>query len=133
MTNMKKRICVVLLLVSTVVVLNACGEKAAPLSLPETKDVVSIDVSTKSNTTSHTDQAWIEEVVSGISASTPTRKQCVQDTPLVESYYRIDIQARGETITLFAYEDKGICYVEKPYEGIYKIDEATLEQIKKSE
>ena len=133
MTNMKKRICVVLLLVSTVVVLNACGEKATPLSLPETKDVVSIDVSTKSSTTSLTDPSWIEEIISGLASSKPTCKQCVQDTPLVETYYRIDIHAKGETITLFVYEDKGICYVEKPYEGIYKIDEATLEQIKKSE
>jgi len=122
-----------MLLLVSAVSLSACGAKASPLILPEAKDVVSIDISTKSITESHTNRVWMEEVISGLATSKPTCKQCVQDTPLVDSYYRIDIHAKGETITLFAYEDKGKYYVEKPYEGIYRIGEAEFEQIKNSE
>lgn len=132
MKNMKKRICLVVLFMFTVF-LCACQKKASPLIMPNAEDVISIDVSTLNKTLSHTDHEWIEEALSGITASKPTRKQCVQDTPLVESYYRIDIHAASETITIFAYKDNGKYYVEQPYQGIYRISKLTFEQLKKLE
>lgn len=75
-------------------------EKAAPIQLPQTSDITSVDVTVGENTTNHSDTAWISEIISDISNSEPTSKQSVQDFPQTESYIKIDFQFETGTSTI---------------------------------
>ena len=105
-----------------VLTLVACGKKADPITLPQTDEITSIDITVGENTVSHADKTWISEIIANISSSEPTKKESVQDVPQAESYIKIDFQFETGTSTLFTYEDSGKYYVEQPYQGIYKID-----------
>ena len=118
---MKKYVSIFLCLVG-VLTLVACGKKADPITLPQTDEITSIDITVGENTVSHADKTWISEIIANISSSEPTKKESVQDVPQAESYIKIDFQFETGTSTLFAYEDSGKYYVEQPYQGIYKID-----------
>ena len=110
----------------------ACGKKAAPIQLPQTSDITSVDVTVGENTTNHSDTAWISEIISDISSSEPTSKQSVQDFPQTESYIKIDFQFETGTSTIFAYEENGKHYIEQPYQGIYKIDSQLYERLQET-
>ena len=125
---MKKYISLFLCL-TCILTLVACGKKAAPIQLPQTSDITSVDVTVGENTTNHSDTAWISEIISDISSSEPTSKQSVQDFPQTESYIKIDFQFETGTSTIFAYEENGKHYIEQPYQGIYKIDSQLYERL----
>lgn len=73
-----------------------------------------------------TDSARIETFYQKLLSAKPTSKASVQDVPTVENATKFDL-VHGESITsLFAYEEKGIWYVEQPYQGIYETDESLL-------
>ena len=97
---MKKYISLFLCL-TCILTLVACGKKAAPIQLPQTSDITSVDVTVGENTTNHSDTAWISEIISDISSSEPTSKQSVQDFPQTESYIKIDFQFETGTSTIF--------------------------------
>ena len=118
---MKKYVSIFLCL-ACVLTLVACGKKADLITLPQTDEITSIDITVGENTVSHSDKTWISEIIANISSSEPTKKESVQDVPQAESYIKIDFQFETGTSTLFAYEDSGKYYVEQPYQGIYKID-----------
>lgn len=109
-------------------------KKAAPITLPQADKITSIDITIAENTVSHSDKTWISEIIADISSSEPTKKESVQDVPQAESYIRIDFRhetgTETETITIFAYEDRGKYYLEQPYRGIYKIDRKLFERLK---
>lgn len=117
---MKKYISIFLCL-ACVLTLVACGKKAGPITLPQTDEITSIDITVGGNTVTHSDKTWISEIIADISSSEPTKKESIQDVPQAESYIKIDFQFETETSTLFAYEDSGKYYIEQPYQGIYKI------------
>ena len=110
-------ICVVCILT-----LFACSKKANPIVLPQSSDVVSVDVIDGENTVNCSDKIWIDEVISGLSDSKPTNKQSVQDFPQVDNYIKVELNSQTEKTTVFVYKDKGKFYVEQPYNGIYIID-----------
>lgn len=118
---MKKYVSIFLCL-ACVLTLVACGKKADSITLPQTDEITSIDITVGENTVSHSDKTWISEIIANISSSEPTKKESVQDVPQAESYIKIDFQFETGTSTLFAYEDSGKYYLEQPYQGIYKID-----------
>ena len=129
---MKKYISLFLCL-TCILTLVACGKKAAPIQLPQTSDITSVDVTVGENTTNHSDTTWISEIIADISSSEPTKKESVQDCPQEESYIKIDFQFETGTSTIFAYEDSGKYYIEQPYQGIYKIDRKLFERLKEIE
>lgn len=94
---MKKYISLFLCL-TCILTLVACGKKAAPIQLPQTSDITSVDVTVGENTTNHSDTAWISEIISDISSSEPTSKQSVQDFPQTESYIKIDFSLKQEQV-----------------------------------
>ena len=122
------------LYITCILTLVACGKRAAPITLPQADEITSIDITIEENTVSHSDKTWISEVIADISSSEPTKKESVQDVPQAESYIRIDFRhetgTETETITIFAYEDRGKYYLEQPYRGIYKIDRKLFERLK---
>ena len=103
---MKKYVSIFLCL-ACVLTLVACGKKADPITLPQTDEITSIDITVGENTVSHSDKTWISEIIADISSSEPTKKESVQDFPQVESYIKIDFQFETGTSTIFAYEDSG--------------------------
>ena len=116
------------LCLTCVLTLVACGKKVAPITLPQTDEITSIDITFGENTVSYSDKTWISEIIADISSSEPTKKESVQDYPQVESYIKIDFQFETGTSTIFAYEDSGKYYIEQPYQGIYKIDSQLFER-----
>ena len=125
------------LYITCILTLVACGKRAAPITLPRADEITSIDITFEENTVSHSDKTWISEVIADISSSEPTKKESVQDVPQAESYIRIDFRhetgTETETITIFAYEDRGKYYLEQPYRGIYKIDRKLFERLKETD
>ena len=104
---MKKYISLFLCL-TCILTLVACGKKAAPIQLPQSTDITSVDVTVGESTTNHSDTTWISEIIADISSSEPTSKQSVQDFPQTESYIKIDFQFETGTSTIFAYEENTI-------------------------
>lgn len=100
--------------------LAACG-KAEPVTLPETGEIVSVDVTAGDQTVQHTDEAWIGEMVTALSGAEPTGRESVQDVPQAEDLVRLDLQLGSGASTLFAYQEDEHFYVEQPYQGIYQI------------
>lgn len=112
----------VIICVACILTLFACGKKANPIALPQSSDVVSVDVIDGENTVNSSDKTWIDEVISGLSDSKPTNRESVQDSPHVKNYMRIEINSQTEKTIVFVYKDKGKFYIEQPYNGIYIID-----------
>lgn len=108
--------------VACILTLFACSKKANPIVLPQSSDVVSVDVTVGENTVNCSDKIWIDEVISGLSDSKPTNKQSVQDFPQVDNYIKVELNSQTEKTTVFVYKDKGKFYIEQPYNGIYIID-----------
>ena len=125
------------LCLTCILTLAACGKKAAPITLPQADKITSIDITIEENTVSHSDKTWMSEIIADISSSKPTKKESVQDVPQAESYIRIDFRhetgTETETITIFAYEDRGKYYLEQPYQGIYKIDRKLFERLNETD
>lgn len=120
----------VIICVICILTLFACSKKANPIVLPQSSDVVSVDVTVGENTVNCSDKAWIDEVINGMTDSKPTNKQSVQDFPQVKDYMRIEFNSQTEKTTVFVYKDKGKFYIEQPYSGICIIDEETYNQLK---
>lgn len=112
----------VIICVACILTLFACGKKANPIVLPQSSDVVSVDVIDGENTVNCSDKTWIDEVINGITDSKPTNKQSVQDFPQVDNYIKVELNSQTEKTTVFVYKDKGKFYIEQPYNGIYIID-----------
>lgn len=120
----------VIICVVCILSLFACSKKANPIVLPQSSDVVSVDVIDGENTVNCSDKTWIDEVISSLSDSKPTNRESVQDSPHVKDYMRIEINSQTEKTTVFVYKDKGKFYIEQPYNGICIIDEETYNQLK---
>ena len=120
----------VIICVVCILTLFACGKKANPIVLPQSSDVVSVDVTVDENTVSCSDKAWIDEVINGMTDSKQTNKQSVQDFPQVNNYIKVEFNSQTEKTTVFVYKDKGKFYVEQPYSGICIIDEEIYNQLK---
>lgn len=112
----------VIICVVCILTLFACGKKANSIVLPQSSDVVSVDVTVGENTVNCSDKAWIDEVINGMTDSKPTNKQSVQDFPQVDNYIKVELNSQTEKTTVFVYKDKGKFYIEQPYNGIYIID-----------
>lgn len=120
----------VIICVACILTLFACGKKANPIVLPQSSDVVSVDVTVGENTVNCSDKTWIDEVISGLSDSKPTNRDSVQDFPQVDNYIKVELNSQTEKTTVFVYKDKGKFYIEQPYSGICIIDEETYNQLK---
>ena len=125
------------LCLTCILTLVACGKKAAPITLPQADEITSIDITIEENTVSHSDKTWMSEIIADISSAEPTKEESVQDVPQAESYIRIDFRhetgTETETITIFAYEDRGKYYLEQPYQGIYKTDRKLFERLNETD
>lgn len=126
---MKKKLCSIICLCRLVsIMLCACGKKEQgnPIRLPAREDIVSIGVSNgdkyaMSPNTETEATEFIDEFLSMLMDMETTNKESINDVPVNKDSITININCDGVAgTTLFYYVDKGIEYVEQPYQGIYK-------------
>ena len=112
--------------VMIVMFVTGCGSKttAPPLGLPDIEEITAVKVITIDGLScSCSDREWIEQFVSVISSAQATDKAAIQDYP-ASNYYGEFIILNGEEVIECIYyyiKDSGT-YIEKTYQGIYKID-----------
>ncbi len=116
-----------------ILVLAACGREAAPIVLPDTADIIAVDVTAGEDTVRHSNKAWINKMISNFSNARLTAKESVQDVPQAENYIKLDIYTEPGSSTLFAYEENGKFFIEQPYQGIYETDSKTYSQLQETE
>lgn len=98
--------------------------KANPINVPSSSSVTSITVSKnemrKAGEQQEVVNTYIDSILFQLSEAKPTRKMSVQDSPDAKIYYEISVTNNDRTHYFYVYEEGGMCYVEIPYEGIYK-------------
>lgn len=74
-----------------------------------------------------------ERLIALMANGKPTRKWSVNDYPTVKSYYIVTVYTSDDSgHRYFVYNENGRVYLELPYHGIYKMDEAILDFIKEN-
>lgn len=69
----------------------------------------------------------IKEIITAITNERTTKKESVNDTPACEEYYIITFKDTDQKI--YIYTKDGNCYIEEPYNGIYKITQEEYDKI----
>lgn len=123
--NLYSFVCVCSLII---ILLCACGKQqyqGNPIVLPAREDIVSIGVSdgeryAVSPNTEVEATEFMNEFFSILMDMDITDKQSVTDVPTDKDYITITLNCiDNKNTTLFYYKDKGVEYVEQPYQGIY--------------
>lgn len=82
--------------------------------------IVFTDIDDKKEYT-YTDAEWIGAFMSHFEGAINTYKESVQDIPLEDDLWMIDIKGKETVTTLFFYEENDRYFIEQPYQGIYEI------------
>lgn len=100
---------------------------ASPIDCPNKEDIRSISLTQNSDPSTSVDVSDFEAVLQNICAGEPTRIWSIQDYPSVESYYTVELNTLARQYRYFVYADGSQVYVEKPYHGVYKVDQQVLD------
>lgn len=106
-----------------------CAKMILTIRFSKAGDIDNVNVSFEGKKIYHSDKSWINDVVSKMGDAKPTRKESVQDVPKVDNYIKVDFKVKKENFTVFAYEEKGKYYIERPYQGIYEIDDNLYQKL----
>ena len=122
---MKKFILLLMLIILTLSI-TAC-QSAKDISLPDPKNIVSIELEYGQQKCQVSDKNIIEEVISELAKSAKyTNIQSINDQPTnVDSFitikFNLGIDESAQSIA-YIYQRKGKVYIEQPYTGIWRID-----------
>ena len=103
-------------------VLNSVFPKAPPIRLPESEEVITVQISENQQNAVELEITEIEPLLKEIGKAIPTRTMSVNDYPAVRPYYKIEAECNDITYYYFVYTEDNQTYIEIPYEGIYKAD-----------
>ena len=116
--------------------LNAMFPKAPPISCPnpvnssdKEKNIFSIHVSHNGGMPVPVKNDEIGLVLQPIPYAKPTRRWSVNEVPVVEDYYTIEIAATSRTYLYHIYREDAQVYLEDPYDGVYTVDESLFELV----
>lgn len=115
--------------------LPGCGKQAAPIVLPDPKNITEIRIKDGESIRTLSDSEQIGQIISGLADSKPTNRQSIQDAPLNKNALQLEFQFKPDApfqsgvSTVFVYEEHGKCYVEQPYQGIYSIPRELYDKI----
>lgn len=126
---MKKIVSLFIISIMICSIVGCSQKKTDSISLPQEKNIQSIDVTVGNETENFSDREWIRQCILDITNAQATTKESVQDVPQVDEYIKIDINADDAVSTLFVYIEKENYYIEQPYQGIYKTDLAFYEKL----
>lgn len=123
---MKKFILLLMLIILTLSI-TAC-QSAKDISLPDHKNIASIELEYGEQKCQVSDKNIIEEVISEVAKSAKyTNIQSVNDQPTnVDSFitikFNLGIDESAQSIA-YIYQRKGKVYIEQPYTGIWRVDD----------
>ena len=123
---MKKFILLLMLIILTLSI-TAC-QSAKDISLPDSKNIVSIELEYGEQKCQVSDKNIIEEIISEIVKSAKyTNIQSVNDQPTnIDSFITVkfnhSIEESAQCIA-YIYQRKGKVYIEQPYTGIWRVDD----------
>lgn len=102
--------------------------KAEPLQHPDAESIETVYVA-KNRTAERVELTGqdLTALLEYVYDATPTRRQSVNDSPYVTPYYRITLIAKERTYMYYVYEENKSAYLESPYEGIYRIEDAVID------
>ena len=120
-------IIVLLVCVSTilgVLYFNKVYKSSYVLNIPSEGNVYNISLEQSGKRTQVNEQDKINDIINIVGeVKKTTTNESVQDSPInVENEIKIDFEYdENKTLTMFVYKKKGKCFIEQPYNGIYKI------------
>lgn len=117
-----KKMCKAVVVPLAVLALSGCGS-GGKMSIPEVEKIDSVMVTAEEKTVIHEDREWIEKLSQAAGHSELTSRQSVNDTPLTDDYIKVELITGGDSDTIYLYKAGSSYYAERPYEGIYKIEE----------
>lgn len=115
-------------LIGGVLVVDSIFPKAPPINCPSGEDVISISIS-QNNDFVEIGSPINKEVLQNIRNAEPTRKMSVNDYPVVDPYYSIEIETLERSYQYFVYSENSKVYIEIPYEGIYEANQRLLDLV----
>lgn len=123
---MKKFILLLMLIILTLSI-TAC-QSAKDISLPDPKNIVSIELEYGEQKCQVSDKNIIEEVISEVAKSSKyTNIQSVNDQPTnVDSFITVKFNHSIDEFVqsiAYIYQRKGRTYIEQPYTGIWRVDD----------
>lgn len=99
-------------------------------NIPDPNDVIIVTIEGNGETVDISDEAIISVLLEDVAKAKNTLRSSNHDQPMDEPYWTLVFQtAEGRTDTVYFYESRWFSYIEKPYEGIYTVDSATLENL----
>lgn len=110
-------------------IITACRRKGNPIVLPDTADINSIEINHGDTSAISIDPDYIEEFMELLSNMEITNQESIQDAPSVDDYVPIIFHCDDSSSEIYFYQKKDVCYVEQPYQGIYKPDSKLSEMI----
>ena len=113
------------LIVGGIAVFDNVFPMAEPIKCPGADEIMSVSVSLNDDEEVILSEELFFELLKEISEGEPTRRMSVNDYPTAEMYYKIVIEA-DRSYCYFVYDENGQVYVELPYEGVYKSDNAII-------
>lgn len=117
-----KKMCKAVVVPLAVLALSGCGS-GGKMSIPEVEKIDSVMVTAEEKTVIHEDRGWIEKLSQAAGHSELTSRQSVNDTPMTDDYIKVELITGKDSDTIYLYKAGSSYYAERPYEGIYKIEE----------
>ncbi len=117
-----KKMCKAVVVPLAVLALSGCGS-GGKMSIPDVAKIDSVMVTAEEKTVIHEDREWIEELSQAAEHSELTSRQSVNDTPMTDDYIKVELITGEDSDTIYLYKAGSSYYAERPYEGIYKIEE----------
>ena len=102
---------------------------AAAIDCPDMESITSITLMGNDDTSVTVEIADAEEILKMIRTAQPTRNWSIQDYPVGEDYYTVEIDTAEREYRYFVYFENAQAHIESPYEGVYRTDRQILELI----
>ena len=115
-------------LIGGVLVVDSIFPKAPPINCPSGEDVISVSIS-QNNDFVEIGAPMNKDILQNIRNAEPTRKMSVNDYPVVDPYYSIEIETLERSYQYFVYSENSKVYIEIPYEGIYEANQRLLDLV----
>ncbi len=119
------------LIIFLVIIVMGCKNNINTIELPKVEDITSIEIAGGINDIICRDQNIITEFINTLASAKDTKKQSLDDVPRVDDYIRVDIVTKEGMVTVFFYQIEDKWYAERPYQGIFEVDNKILDILKK--
>ena len=128
---MGKKILSSALIIFLALMVVACKSSDKTIDLPRLEDITSVEIAGGINDLICKDQNIIAEFINTLASAKDTKKQSLDDVPRVDDYIRVDIVTKKDMFVVFFYQIEDKWYAERPYQGIFEVENKILDILKK--